>query len=593
MEGKKMIFRKLGGRYQLMIDTPEDLQSILELDEALWMCTGAPLESFTCDPAFLKYIDSDTNGRIRTDEVKQAVKWSLEVLSDINVLATNTDDFPLDAIDTSNDAGKQLRSSAELILSNIGIEKKDTIRLEHTRSRKGILSSGECNGDGVIPVVSVEDEKIQQFITHIMETSGEALDASGNKGITSENLDKFLADSKAYIEWYDKGKLKRGQKSSLVMVWGKETVPAYSAIKAVKSKIDEFFAQCRLLKVDPVAVTKFHATEKSIESLDTSNTESVNLHIEKAPLSEPNIEEKLIIDSNINPHFRDQMETFRENVLKKTDSIKSDSEITYLEWEKLKKEFANFADWEAGKPGETVEKLGIYVLKKYLKAKLDEKLRPIFEKDLAVADEIKKIGEVEKLLLYSKYLLEFTNNFVSLSSLFDPSDFSMIQVGKLIMDARHFDLNVKVKDRNKHKNTAERSNICVMYLKITSKDGEKVIDSDVATAVTSGNILNLYIGKSGVFFTPDGKEWDAEVIDFVKQPVSIVEALKMPFTKLGEFLKKQTEKFTSNTYNKIEHSVGSGVTNLEKSIQTPPQNNLNRLRINHHGPARLCYLAEA
>ena len=571
MEGKTMIFRKLGGRYQFMIDTPEDLKSILKLDEALWMCTGAPIDSFTCDPAFLNHIDSDINGRVRTDEVKKAVAWAIKVLSDLNVLSSNFDEFPLNAINTSNDAGKQLRSSAELILSNIGIKEKETIKLEHTRSRKDILSSGECNGDGVIPVVSVTDEKIQHFISHIMETTGEALDASGNKGITSEHLDKFLEDSKAYIEWYDKGKLKKGEKSSLVMVWGEDTVPAYSAIKSVKDKIDEYFSQCRLLKVDPVAVTRFHATEKTIQELDTSNTEAVNLHIANAPLSEPNIEEQLALDSNINPHFRNQIETFRENVLQKTESIKSDSEISFDEWEKLKKEFANFAEWEAGKPGETVETLGADVIRKYLKGKLPEKLRPIFEKDLAVAEEIKKIGDVEKLLLYSKYLLAFTNNFVSLSSLFNPESFSMIQVGKLIMDGRHFDLNLKVKDRNKHKKVAIKSNICVMYLKISSQDGEKMLSSDVATAVTSGNIRNLYIGKMGVFFTPDGKEWDAEVIDFVQQPVSIIEALKMPFTKLGGFLKKQTEKFTSSTYNKIESGVGASVTNVEKSIQAPPQ----------------------
>jgi hypothetical protein len=573
MEDKcPMIFRKLGGRYQLMIDSPAVLKSICDLDEALWMCTGAPIDSFTCDPVFLKYLDSDSNGRVRTDEVKLALKWLLNVISDLTVLSSDLQEFPLDAINTQNDAGKQLRLSAERILSNLGLQDSKIIKLEHTQNRQKILSSGECNGDGVIPVTSVTKKELQSFINDIMVTVGETTDAGGQKGINSEHLDTFIKDASAYLEWYEKGKLKHGQKSSGVMVWGDDTVTAYTALKGVKNKIDEYFSQCRLLAVDPVSADRFYADEKTIINLDTSDTDAINQHILKAPLSKPNVNEILHLDKNINPAYRPLIVSFRECVLKKSKSLKSDSTLTFDEWEALKKEFANFAEWESGKPGETVEKLGVDLLKKYTEGNFESDLRPIFEKDLTVADEIKKIGEVEKLILYCRYLLKFTNNFISFSSLFDPEDISMIQVGKLIMDARHFDLNVKVKDIKQHKKIAARSNICVMYLKLTAKDGETVLSTNVATAVTSGNILNLYIGKRGVFFTPDGKEWDAEVIDFIQQPVSISEALKMPFTKLGKFLKKQTDKFKTSTYSKLESGVGSGVTNATKAIQAPPQN---------------------
>ena len=570
MENKcSMVFRKLGGRYQMVIDSPDALKSICTLDEALWMCTGAPVESFTCDPVFLKYLDSDCNGRIRTDEVKSAINWILSVVSDLKVLESNSSDFPLDAINCTNDAGKQLRISAERILSNLEIKDSGIIKLEYTRNRQKILSSGECNGDGVIPVASVTDKELQTFINDIMETIGSVADAGGQNGINSDNLNTFLKDATSYLEWYDKGKLKHGQKSSGVMVWGDDTVPAYAAISAVKSKIDEFFTQCRLLEINPISEMNFYADEKTLHELDTSNTNAVKTHIIKAPLAKPNVDEILILDNGINPEYRSEIANFKEKVLKKSKKIKSDTSLSYEEWEELKSEFANFAEWAATKPGERVEKLGIDRLRKYCSGDFESQLRPIFEKDLMVADEIKKIGDVEKLILYCRYLMKFTNNFVSLASLFDPEDISMIQVGKLIMDARHFDLNVKVKDRAQHKKIAAKSNICVMYLKVTAKEGNKVLNSDVATAVTSGNIINLYIGKHGVFFTPDGREWDAEVIDFIKQPVSISEALKMPFTKLGEFMKKQTDKFKTSTYNKLESGVGSGVNNLTKSIHAP------------------------
>jgi len=572
MEDKcQMLFRKLGGRYQLMIDSPDVLKSICDLDEAFWMCTGAPVDSFTCDSVFLKYLDSDNNGRVRTDEVKSAIKWVLKVISDLKVLASDSLEFPLNAINTQNNAGKQLRLSAERILTNLGIQESQFIKLEHTQNRQKILSSGECNGDGVIPVAAVADKKLQNFINDIMRTIGDTTDASGQKGINSTHLDSFIKEATAYLEWYDRGILKHGQKNSSVMVWGNNTVSAYTAIKKVKNKINEYFAQCRLLKINPISETHFYADQKSILSLDTSDPDAVNRHISKAPLAKPNNDEILHIDNNINPSFRKHISLFREKVLKKSKIFYSDSTLTFEEWENLKKEFANFADWEAVKPGETVEKLGVELLKKYTDGSFEAQLRPIFKKDLQIADEIKKIGEVEKLILYCRYLLEFTNNFISFSALFDPRNFSMIQVGKLIMDARHFDLNVKVQDIKKHKKIAARSNICVMYLKLTAKNGENLLNTNIATAVTSGNITNLYTGKRGVFFTPDGNEWDAEVIDFLQQPVSISEALKMPFTKLGGFLKKQTDKFKASTYKKLETNVGSGVTKATAVIQTPQQ----------------------
>jgi len=94
---------------------------------------------------------------------------------------------------------------------------------------------------------------------------------------------------------------------------------------------------------------------------------------------------------------------------------------------------------------------------------------------------------------------------------------------------------------------------------------------DVVTGVTSGNITNLFIGKKGVFITRGGQEWDADVVDFIKQPVSIMEALKMPFVKLGDFIKKQTDKFTSSGYKNLEKGVGASITNLEKTATSQQQ----------------------
>lgn len=561
-EKQNMIFQKLGGKYQLVIEKSEDLKFIPYLDEAHWIATGAPIESFNCDEKFLQYLDYDKNGRVRTDELKDALTWLFSIISDISILEEKTPVLNLNHINTENEAGTQIKNAAERILANLKAEDKTIINLEQARSNQQILASGKCNGDGVIPVDSLTNEKNANLVKDIMSTIGSVNDANGQPGINAELLEKFINEAKAYVEWYDKGSLKKDQASTPVMIRGSETVPAYTAIKAIRNKIDEYFSHCKMLRIDEIIEKRFHPDEKTVNELNMNDPAAMSAYMNSAPLSKPNTDLELPLNGPINPLFEKAVQDFTATVIKNSKQKK----LTLPEWEDIKKEFANFAEWDNGKQGAMVESLGIDLLREYAQGKQVKKLKPLLEKDLAVATEIQQIANVEKLILFKQLILDFANDFVSMARLFDPSIDSMIQVGTLILDGRHFDLNVKVKDRTAHKKVAERSNICVMYITVSGKDGDKIKTIDVATGVTSGNITHLYIGKKGVFFTPDGKEWDAKVVDFIQQPVSISEALKMPFVKLGEFIRKQTEKFTSSSYNKLEKGVGESIATVEKSL---------------------------
>ena len=563
---ENMIFQKLGGKYQILLDTSKDLQFIPELDEAHWIATSAPIDSFTCDKVFLQYLDTDKNNRIRTDELKVALKWLFSIINDISILDDKSSDLELSAINIETDLGKQVKSAAERILKNLKADKFDTISLAQARSNKDILSKGECNGDGVIPADSLKSPQTIKLVNDIIATIGSVDDASGSKGINQEHLDKFLSEANAYVQWYDKGCLKKDEKSSPVMIRGEETVPAYRSMQEVRSKLDEYFTYCKMLKVDPVIEKRFHKSDDAINALDMNSSEDINNYIKSAPLATPN--EKLILHLNedINPAFKNSLKSFAEKTLK---GAKKSKELSYSDWKLMKEEFANFATWDKGKEGGLVESLGIDVIRDYLDGSEIKKLKPLFKKDLAIAAEIAQISNVEKLILYKQLLLDFANDFVSLSRLFDPRSRSMIEVGKLVLDGRHFYLNVKIKDIAAHKKIAIKSTICVMYISITSQNLQKVPSINIATCVTSGRITNLYTGKKGVFFTPDNLEWDAEIVDFIQMPVSIAEALMLPFKKLNEFVKKMTEKFTKSSYNSVEKGVGGSFTNMTKTISTP------------------------
>lgn len=56
---KAMTFSRYGCSYHLRIETSEDLQRAVELDEAHWVATNAPISTINCDEAFLKVLDSE------------------------------------------------------------------------------------------------------------------------------------------------------------------------------------------------------------------------------------------------------------------------------------------------------------------------------------------------------------------------------------------------------------------------------------------------------------------------------------------------------------------------------------------------------
>ncbi|KPK99904.1 MAG: hypothetical protein AMK75_06185, partial [Planctomycetes bacterium SM23_65] len=95
-----MMFVRYGRSYHLKIETAQDLDRILELNEAHWVATGAPVDTLGCDPFFLSHVDSDRNGRILCYEVKDAIRWLNDVLRDRRGVTDRRTSLRLGAIDT-------------------------------------------------------------------------------------------------------------------------------------------------------------------------------------------------------------------------------------------------------------------------------------------------------------------------------------------------------------------------------------------------------------------------------------------------------------------------------------------------------------
>lgn len=569
MGEQNLVLRKLAGGYQFVIERPGQLRRLSEIDDALWVATSVPADSLHADPAFLRYVDTDANGRLRSDEIREAVRWLLHVLSDRSHLLEGTEVLLLSSIDTSHEEGQALRAAAERVLSNLGQPESDRITLAQVRDRQQIMSHGAANGDGVIPPDSVDDPEVAGFIRDVVATVGGEADASGEVGVTEAALERFVTEARSFLDWLELGSARGGEESS-VLVWGADTQPAYEALSAVRGKLDEYFVLCAACRLNEGVAEAAGLSDEALTALDTSDAAAVDERIRLAPLAKPTPHERLALDERINPAYRSKLRRFAEVVLPRADLAKV-GELLREEWEALKAEFVPYMKWQESKGGATVEVLGEAKLRSYVDGPLPALVSRIVEDDKAVASELAKVRAVERAILYQRWLLPLVNNTVSLAPLFDPDSMSMVEAGTLVMGGRRYGLTMRVTNRAEHKQTAQLSCTYLLYLEIASRHGgdERF---EVSVAVTSGASASLRAGKRGVFFTPDGREWDARVIEVITNPIDLWEAITLPFKRMGEFIVKQVERFSSSSYEQVEGGLGKDITAATQTLSpgAPP-----------------------
>ncbi len=145
----KMVFQRFGRSQHLRIASAEDLAAVLELDEAHWVATGAPIETINCDPVFLKLMDTDNNGRLMCFEVKDAIVWLLANLHDTSGVTAEADTLRLDAINTDSPEGAQIHESASKTLAGMGLSEAGEITLEQVRRFKSDAGS-EAGGIALV-----------------------------------------------------------------------------------------------------------------------------------------------------------------------------------------------------------------------------------------------------------------------------------------------------------------------------------------------------------------------------------------------------------------------------------------------------------
>jgi len=547
------VFKRYGGSHQLKIQDAHDLEKIQTLNEAHWAATSVPVGNLDCDPKFLSYVDTDKNNRIRTRELKEAQAWLYRMLADRSRLSEGTDILGLDDIDVSHAEGQELRKAAEFILNNLGLPQAKEISLHQVRDAASIIANAANNGDGIVPPEAVDDTDLAQFISSIMDTVGFTMDAGGKQGVGKKEVEDFFHAAETYLAWKEKGKIPAGKDSTDVMPWGKDTPHLYQLVADLEGKIDQYFIQCAMVGFDERAAGQMQLRQKELEETDFTDPKVLRDRLMNAPLAKVDPEGILDFKGAVNALYREQLLEVRNKIFKRAigEDVK---QLTQKQWEKVKTIFAPYRVYVESKQGGVVEKLGDDLLRKYLQGRHRERLNELINKDTSVANELSQIHTAEKLILYQRWLLELANNFVSFANLYDPGIRALFEAGTLVIDGREIIFTMKVQDVQVHKTQSEKSYMCLLYLEVTGRQ-DREIAFNIVAPVTSSNIGGLRVGKRGIFFTTDSREWDAEITDIVVNPISIWESVTAPCRQVSGFIKAQVDKLNKFRDEKIQTTM--------------------------------------
>jgi hypothetical protein len=558
-----MTFQRIGRAYQLRIRNADDLANVLLLDEPHWMAITAPINTLDIDATFLSLLDGDDDGRIRPLEVRQAIEWALEVLTDRTGLAEQSDALRPEHINAEAPDGQRIIEACRKIAMTTG-DQELPVTLAEVRQIKATEESRAVSEMGVVLPEATKDVQLAQFLRDVIVGVGGEAHPSGKVGVTVGKLDEFLRDAKGLLDWQAAGRIPEGQTTTDIMPLGEATAPAYAAYRAIGDKIDQFFGQCDAVALDPSLRKHFGAQPAELASADLDDPAALRQVMADAPLAEPNAERTLALGQAINPVYADAMTKLRQATLEPILGQGLDT-LTAAQWQQVTDKLAKHRLWAGSKVGKSLEALGGTKLQQYLEPQYAERVRQLVEQSRTTAFVLDNIRLVEKVILFQKHLIRFANNYVSFEDLYGRDRRALFDVGELVMDGRRFHLAVRVYDRAEHAKVATTSNIYVLYLQIT---GKNVSPYEVAVAVTSGGKGNLCIGKRGIFCDSRGNELDARVVQVIENPISLQEAMVAPFARLGKAIVGKIESVGASAEKQLDSAGGQVVTQVADAPQT-------------------------
>ena len=326
------------------------------------------------------------------------------------------------------------------------------------------------------------------------------------------------------------------------MPLGDATEAACVAVAAVKEKLDDYFVRCRLAQYDGRASDAMNVAEDTFKALGAAALVSDAEAIAALPLAKVAATSvgagatPLALDSGINPAWAVRIATLRDAAI--TPLLGARTQLSEAEWQSVQDRLAVYRNWQSAKPA-------------------------------GLPPEAQAVKDLERLARYVRDLMPLANNFVAFRGFYTRTSKAMFQIGTLYLDGRSAELCVSVHDAAKHAALASLSRLYLAYCDCT-RPGETL---QIAAAFTAGDVDQLMVGRNGVFYDRQGRDWDATITRLAEHPISLRQAFWSPYKRLARMISAAMQRMAAARAAGVDAQMGASATGLTtgaaKKIEPP------------------------
>lgn len=311
---------------------------------------------------------------------------------------------------------------------------------------------------------------------------------------------------------------------------GEATAVAHAALTEVAEKVEDWFVRCRLAAYDERAGSALNAAEATLAALGATTLRTDTEGVAALPLARVHPGAALPLGSGLNPAWASRMAALRDAAV--LPLLGERALLTEADWQTVKDKLAPYAAWLAAQPD--------------------------------VAAEGEGIRQLEKLAHYVRDLQTLANNFVAFRDFYTRQGKASFQVGTLYLDGRSAELCVAVNDAGRHAALATLARICLVYCDCV-RGADKL---SVAAAFTAGDSDQLMVGRNGVFYDRQGRDWNATITKIVEHPISLRQAFWSPYKRLARFVGEQLQKIAANKAKASDDKLTAAAVDSGKKVGT-------------------------
>lgn len=531
----KWRFFTAGGFDQVKLESGADLRAIAELDQKLWVALACPTNGLELDARTLALVDTDKDGRVRANELIAAVTFACDNLKNPDDLLKGEATLALAAINDATPTGKTLLGAARQILANLQKPDATALSVGDFAEPEKMFAGTAFNGDGVVTELSATDDATRAAIQAIVASVGGVPDRSGTAGVDLAKVDAFFAEAQAFADWHANA---RNAAAAVLPLGAEGTAAAFAAVSAIRHKVDDYFARCRLVAYDARAAQGLNRKEEEYVALGAHD---LGLSVEEVagfPLALVAADRPLPLSGPVNPAHAAALTALRNDAV--TPLIGARAQLTEADWATVLAKLGPYAEWMKTKAGAAVEALGEARVRELLASNARAEIVRLIETDKALEAEVASLENIERLVRYHRDLALLCANFVNFRDFYSGGEPAIFQSGTLYIDQRACHLTLRVDDAAKHAAMAGLAGAYLAYLDCTRKSTNEKMT--IVAAFTAGDRDNLMVGRNGVFYDRKGQDWDATITRIVDNPISIRQAFWAPYKKFVRLLEEQIAK---------------------------------------------------